>query len=283
MDVMIGASSNTYGGHKLMRNDGTTFTNVTIGSGWDTFTGTSIEHAAHDFNNDGWIDVLTAGNRIMVNNGDMTFTQVQVNPMSGAVGDVNGDGSLDVQNSTVSWLNNGNNNHWIRVNTLGTVSNRNGIGARVEVTTAAGTQIRDVKSGDGFRYMSSLMAHFGLGGESAIESITVYWPSGIVNVVEDPAVDQVLTIVEEVNTSIAPAKPVNVLSVYPVPADDQLHLVSATSLSGTGVEILDVTGKVVMRVNLQEGSIDVAALPAGMYTLRVAVADEPVVRRFMKR
>jgi hypothetical protein len=64
------------------------------------------------------------------------------------------------------------------------VSNRNGIGARVEVTSAMGTQIREIRSGDGFRYMSSLNAHFGLGSDTHVDQVTVYWPSGLVNVVQ---------------------------------------------------------------------------------------------------
>lgn len=283
MDVMIGASSLSQGGHKFMRNDGTTFTNITTGSGWDVFTGTSIEHAAHDFNNDGWIDVMTAQNRIMRNNGDMTFTPVQVGPQSGAVGDANGDGFLDVQNNNIRWLNNGNDNHWIRINPVGTVSNLNGIGARVEVVTALGTQIRDVKSGDGFRYMSSLMAHFGLGADDVIESITVYWPSGIVNTLENPAVDQVLTIVEDMSTSIAaPRKPID-LVLYPVPATDMLYLMAPGSMNGRQVEVVDIAGRTVISATLVQGSLDISALPTGVYSLRCAVGSEPVVRSFVKQ
>ena len=75
------------------------------------------------------------------------------------------DGYLDLQAGTNISMNVGGTNNYLRVNTVGTVSNKNGIGARVEITSASGTQIRDVKSGDGFKYMSSLMTHFGLGND----------------------------------------------------------------------------------------------------------------------
>ena len=77
----------------------------------------------------------------------------------------------------------------MKINTIGTVSNNNGIGARVEVVSALGTQLRDVKSGDGFRYMSSLITHFGLGDDDVIELIRIHWPSGIVQDVVDVPVN----------------------------------------------------------------------------------------------
>ena len=70
-----------------------------------------------------------------------------------------------------------NGNNWIKINLEGVESNRNGIGARVEVYTtideAEVRQIREIRSGDGFRYMSSLNAHFGIGTTEAIDKVVV--------------------------------------------------------------------------------------------------------------
>ncbi|MBL7985154.1 MAG: VCBS repeat-containing protein, partial [Flavobacteriales bacterium] len=142
MDVLIGSSGSATS--KLMRNDGNTFTSVLAGSGFDTFTGTSIEWTTHDFNNDGWLDIL-GGGELMLNNGDFTFTPSTANaPFAGAVGDLNNDGFLDVLSGGSMYMNTGNTNKYLRIDLVGVVSNLDGIGARVEVTTAAGTQIRDV-------------------------------------------------------------------------------------------------------------------------------------------
>ncbi|MBL7985722.1 MAG: ASPIC/UnbV domain-containing protein [Flavobacteriales bacterium] len=279
---MIGASSFSQGGHKLMRNDGTIFTDVTIGSGYDVFTGTSIEHAAHDFNNDGWIDIMS-GNSIMRNNGDMTFTQFVAGPGSGGIGDLNNDGFLDVQNNNVSWINSGNENHWVRINTVGTVSNSNGIGARIEIVTASGTQIREVRSGDGFRYMSSLMAHFGLGADEAIDQITVYWPSGIVNTIQSPAIDTVLTIVEEVSTSLTAPKPAIDLVVYPVPATDQLFVMGTALAPMQPVVISSLLGQQVISTTMQNGRLDISALPSGVYQLELRLDGRTYNRKFVKQ
>ncbi|MBK8844994.1 MAG: VCBS repeat-containing protein [Saprospiraceae bacterium] len=60
MDVVVGASSSANGMHKSMHNDGDeTFTDITRGSGIDSFPGLSTEYASYDFNNDGLADVLT--------------------------------------------------------------------------------------------------------------------------------------------------------------------------------------------------------------------------------
>jgi hypothetical protein len=197
----------------------------------------------------------------------------------GGVGDLNGDGFLDVQFNNVSWLNNGNDNHWLRINTVGTASNTNGIGARVEITSALGTQIRDVVSGDGFRYMSSLIAHFGLGADTVVSQITVYWPSGTVNTITDPPIDTVLTITEELNTGMA-AHVSPTLSVYPVPATNVLY-VNGTS-SDALIRVLDITGKKVLQDNLLHGQLDVSALPTGVYVLEVSAQGRVVKQKFIK-
>jgi ASPIC and UnbV/FG-GAP-like repeat/Secretion system C-terminal sorting domain len=282
MDVMVGASSFSQGGHKLMRNDGNIFTNVTVGSGFDAFSGTSIEHVAHDFNNDGWVDVMSGPN-ILQNNGNMTFSPIPVDANSGGIGDLNGDGFLDVQNNSTSWLNDGNDNNWIRINTVGTVSNRNGIGARVEVTSALGTQIRDVKSGDGFRYMGSLMAHFGLGADTAVTSITVYWPSGIVNVIEHPSINGVVTITEEVNTAVNAPRPVAHLVLFPVPVENVLYVSSNKSVRDQTIHIVDITGKRVLDGSLLQGHVDVSSLNSGVYVMQAVIDGEPMQQKFVKR
>lgn len=268
MDVMIGASSMTQGGHKLMRNDGTTFTDVTIGSGFDVFTGTTIEWVAHDFDNDGWIDILGAGSVIHFNNGDMTFTPMTVNASSGPIADLNNDGFLDVVNGGTIRINTGNNNHWLRVNLHGTLSNANGIGARVEITSPLGTQIRDVKSGDGFRYMSFLGAHFGLGQDELVDQIIVYWPSGVVDVVENVAVDGAIEITESLPTALNPA-PSDLYTFGPNPTSGQLILGGPGMGKRATALVIDATGKTVHRQVVEGTLVDVSALSPGSYILQI--------------
>ncbi|MEO8590815.1 MAG: FG-GAP-like repeat-containing protein [Flavobacteriales bacterium] len=281
MDVLVGTSSGDF--QKLMRNnDGTSFTNVTLGSGFDAFLGNSIEWTTHDFNNDGYLDVL-GGGALMLNNGDMTFTHAVVPPYNGPIGDLNNDGFLDILNGGTIWMNDGNENHYVKVNTIGTASNSNGIGARVEVVSALGTQIRDVKAGDGFEYMSSLTTHFGLGADTGIEQITVYWPSGLVNVVHTAEVNSTVNIIEGIFEGIDDQVFAPGLAVFPNPATDVLNISADVQLGNAPIVVFDATGKRVMETALSNGRVDVASLTSGVYLLQVKTSDRILQQRFTKQ
>lgn len=277
MDVLVGSSSGAT--HKLMQNNGDgTFTNVTVGSGYDVFSGTSIEWITHDFDNDGFLDIF-GGGRLHMGHGDFTFTNTIINPSYGPVGDLNNDGFLDILNGGNAHMNAANDNNWLKVNCVGTVSNLNGIGARVQITSAMGSQIREVRSGDGFRYMSTLNAHFGIGTDTAIEEVTVYWPSGVVDVIEDPTINSTLVVVESLSTTVVD-QDAGGLRVYPNPTEDFLYL------DGLGtdplVQVIDVTGKVVVNTRARSSRLDVSGLKTGIYLLRSEVSGRTVVQRFSK-
>lgn len=281
-DVLVGASSFTNGGHKLMRNNGDTFDDITAGSGFDQFFSTSIEHCAHDFDNDGYIDVLAGGGNILFNNGDLTFTPASLGISSGPVGDLNNDGFLDVLSGSTIRMNNGNNNNWIKINTVGVESNKNGIGARVTVTSAMGTQMRDVKSGDGFRYMSSITAHFGLGQDTEIEEVVVRWPSGLISVIPSPAVNTTLNVVESISTGIADEALPEELLVFPNPAMDVLRVEGTAAADQQQVFIMDASGRLVQESPLRNGVLDVSRLAPGNYVLQLLGDGKFVSRKFTK-
>lgn len=277
MDALIGASGG--GGHKLMRNDGSgNFTNATAGSGMDSWSGSSIEWTAHDFNNDGWVDIL-GGGALHLNNGNWTFTQVTGVPSNHAVGDMNGDGYLDICSSSGYQRNNGSGNNWIRINLVGTVSNRDGIGARVTVTSALGTQIRDIRSGDGFRYMSHIGAHFGLGDDDVVEELSIRWPNGEVETFTDVHVNAPFTIVEGITTGLGELGAVE-LALHPNPATDAISI--GSSDFNARYEVLDAAGKRVMEGRNTGGRISVAELLPGAYLMRAYEGGSVRQARFTK-
>lgn len=284
MDLLVGASSFTDGGHKLMRNNGDgTFTNITEGSGFDSFGGTSIEHATYDFNNDGFLDVFGNSNTIFINNGDMSFTQVAT-PFSGAaIADLNNDGFLDAFRAGNIHYNNGNDNNWIVINTEGVESNRNGIGARVEITSALGTQIRDVRSGEGFRYMSTLNTHFGIGTDTEIDELVIKWPSGIVDTIENPDINTVHHIVEGQTVLNTQENTLANVFLFPNPTSGEITLTASESLIGSSITIYDISGRQVQSETLKTNTLNVSRLNTGMYFLNISVNGKEAQLKFIKK
>src|SRR5690606_31643792 len=182
-------------------------------------------------------------------NGDMTFTPVSVPFSAAAIGDLNNDGFMDAFVSGTVYYNDGNDNNWLTINTIGTVSNTNGIGARVEIYSALGKQIRDVRSGEGFAMMSTLNTHFGLGTDTEIEQVIVRWPSGIVDTIENPDINSTLVIVEGDRQLAVSDVNSDRVSLYRNPVKE-FHNVQGKALEGVQIEIHNLTGTLVHKGKL---------------------------------
>ncbi|MFN2429483.1 MAG: FG-GAP-like repeat-containing protein [Cryomorphaceae bacterium] len=282
MDIFIGASSFADGNHKLLENNGDgTFTDVTEGSGVEFITGTGIENITHDFDNDGHLDLLGMGGTFMHGNGDMTFTEADFGPNNGAVGDVNNDGFLDVLNQQIH-INDGNDNNYLVVQTQGTTSNFNGIGAMIEVNTPGLSHIRQVRSGDGFRYMSSLNAHFGLGQETEIESVVINWPSGVVDTIVDVDINTSILAVE--GSTIVSTDDLDISDnflVYPNPAKDEIFVDVPFAFSTMKYMVYDMSGRMVDQGIVNKNSINTSKLQSGMYVLSFEVDGKRADKRLV--
>jgi hypothetical protein len=285
MDALIGASSSTDGTHKLMRNNGNgTFTDITAGSGWDTNTSLNVEHITYDFDNDGFTDVMGGGNIIMRNNGNMTFTPFAIGFTPGPVGDFNNDGFVDVQSASTIFYSNRNANNWIKFNLKGIQSNSNGIGARVEIYGSWGKQIRDIRSGEGFRYMSTLNAHFGIGTATSISQVIIRWPSGAVDVINNPGINQSLHVVEGSSPLAQDDFSTNKIVLYPNPASEQLTISNIDLSTIKNVSIVSMIGKVIKNVKLTNETISIASLSEGIYILAIETIDgKKYTERFVKK
>jgi hypothetical protein len=212
--------------NSLYRNNGDgTFTDVAQEAGviprGDTWTG-----VWGDYDNDGFLDLFVTdgglsglgnANLLYHNNGNGTFTdrataegvalQDDTSPHKGAAwADYNNDGFLDlvikdgidpVPGLHRLFKNNGNSNHFIKVNLLGVQSNRHGIGANVTVSYTGGMSFRQNNGGGGGEHAAqgSEPLHFGI-GTATEATVEVKWPSGIVDTVSSVAADSTLTVVE---------------------------------------------------------------------------------------
>jgi hypothetical protein len=217
--------------HTLYRNLGEgMFQDVTFETGLGTpslpFVGWGT--AFFDYDNDGDLDIIVANGAVVArprnglsrgqrnllfrNLGNGTFDEVGLRSGAGlalekisrglAVGDIDNDGDLDVliinNGQSVDLLRNdgGNARNSLLVRTIGTKSNRDGIGARLELTIGAKSQIREVKAGSSYLGQNDMRVHFGLGRASRVDRLEVRWPSGTVDVLENLGVNEIVTIVE---------------------------------------------------------------------------------------
>ncbi len=192
--------------NRLMENNGDgTFTDVIGTSGIDADDLGAWENSSGDFNNDGFMDIFSElSKELYLGQGDMTFIPQDLPFNDGGIGDFNNDGFLDVITENALMINNGNDYNWVKISTEGIASNKNGIGARVEIHGEWGIQIREVRAGQSFSPMSSLNIHFGIGTSTSIDSLIVKWPSGIRTKVENPPINS-SHIIPEASCILAPS------------------------------------------------------------------------------
>jgi len=119
-----------------------------------------------------------------------------------AYADFDGDGDLDIAISSLAGPavlfrnDGGNRNHWLRVHTIGSRSNRSGLGAVVRVTSASGAQWQMVHSGSSYASQSELTLTFGLGRDTRASRMDVTWPSGSTQTFTDIAPDRTIVVDE---------------------------------------------------------------------------------------
>jgi hypothetical protein len=167
-----------------------------------------------DVDNDGWPDLLLVNGHVYPevdsqhlgssykeprilfhNNGDGTFSDISASAGSSittaassrglAVGDFWNDGRMSAvinnMNASPSLLVNQvkSANHWIGIHTVGTKSNRDGIGARIRVKAGSRTLVDEVRSGSSYISSIDMRVHFGLGKADKIEWVEISCPSGL--------------------------------------------------------------------------------------------------------
>jgi hypothetical protein len=99
-------------------------------------------------------------------------------------------------------------NHWLQIRLRGVKTNRDGVGARVRVTSSDLTQVAEVHSGRGYQRHYGTQLHFGLGNRQRVDRIEVRWLGGTVDRFANLPADRFLTITEgdpKVRATLRPA------------------------------------------------------------------------------
>jgi hypothetical protein len=216
------------GGNQLLMNQGNgTFTSAAATMGvmradqFGSYPSVTWGVGAYDFTDDGWQDLyFTAGNvnpkldrfegtqpsELFLNNAGKGFLDVSAPSGAASAGDAKGaafadylrNGRVDMfvlaQDGSPHLFRNVtplNGNHWLEVQAIGTVSNRDGCGARVLASTGGVTQLREILCAQ-----NEQTAEFGLGHAGTVSKLEIIWPSGIRQVLHNVATDRYLTVTE---------------------------------------------------------------------------------------
>jgi len=175
-----------------------------------------------DYNNDGAVDIYKTNgalkhlygqeDQLFENIGDGKFKDVSTESgkyfleelvgRGACFGDYDNDGDIDgyivnLNDYGVFLRNNkGNRNNWVLLKLVGTTSNRDGIGARVKLTSGGKVQTDQKRSTSGYLSQNDPRMHFGLAKNTLIDKIEIKWPSGKLQILENIKVNQILTVKE---------------------------------------------------------------------------------------
>lgn len=132
--------------------------------------------------------------------------------------------------------------------------------------------------------MSSLNAHFGIGTSTAISQVKIIWPSGVVDVIYNPTINQMLTVTEASSPMKVDEVSGSKFVLSPNPASDLITLSNIDNLSVVKLSIISTDGKLVKNVTLTNNTFSVSELSNGMYILSIQTADgKKYAEQFIKK
>jgi len=211
--------------NRLLKNSGKDFSDVTEAAGISQLAAQYVSWGSgvYDFDNDGLRDIFIAhgglihlipqehsvfrnmggGHFADVSTDAGPFFTVKTVARGACFADYDNDGRMDLfminLGAPAFLLHNVSpgGHHWVAFKLVGRKSNRDGIGARIEVTAGGRRQEAERVAGSGYLSQNDARVHFGLGNAPRVDEVTIRWPSGKVQTLRDVAGDRVVTVEEK--------------------------------------------------------------------------------------
>ncbi len=218
-------------------NEGDTFTTISE-NGFEDDLAFSYGNAIGDFNNDGFMDIITLNQA----------------PYNGFL----------FENKTHELTD----NNWLKVRLDGVESNRDGYGATIEIGTTQGTQYRFRASIESYLSQNSDTEVFGLGDATIIDYIQVTWPSGQVDVYNDVDINRTYKIIEGQEVlNVTDFNTKDTFRLFPNPVKDIISLELPIAQTNGELHFYDLLGKKVrsQEITVTQTQISLNTLPSGIY------------------
>jgi hypothetical protein len=211
-----------------------------------------------------------------------------------AYGDLDNDGDLDLmvintyfdtvlaKNASVYKNEMISINNWIKIDLVGTISNRDAFGSHIRVVANGRSWIREIGGGSSYLSQNSSIAHFGLGSNLLIDSIIVSWPSGYTQIETNINSNQVVTIIEDDFTELHENDNNDGIVVYPNPVNSILKCAIPKSRGVSLIELYTIQGEVIDSFIPNSGPeyvIDTKKFADGIYYLHIKCTNRLVIKK----
>ena len=294
-------------GNQLLHNNGDgTFTNKASETGTEFFSfawGAVFLDADNDTSLDLYVSGVLDGSSSMLsaafyhNDGNQNYT-IPPNigfgtdtekSYSNAIGDINNNGKPDIvvmnhESDYFLWENQTNTtNNWIKIKLEGVVSNKDGIGNRIEIHANGQSQYRYTLCGEGYLGQNSNYEFVGISDATNIDYIKVTWnKTGVVETINNIQPNQAITIQEGNGVLSTTNEELQGFSIYPNPSADGVYQINGKKSSIMKVSVFDFQGKHLLNELTTDNQINLSVLSNGIYILKIRIGDKTLIHKVIK-